>query len=66
MTYYGECYMATDRAAYEAHLKNPTHQSGKCIGHDYNTCNETIHERCMGGDGAEYVYSFPSAAPPGL
>ena len=63
MTYYGECWMATDKAAYEAHLMNPADQSAQCIGHDYSSCGEG-NGQCMGNGASEYAYSFPSAAPP--
>uniref|UniRef100_A0A7M5XCK1 SUEL-type lectin domain-containing protein n=1 Tax=Clytia hemisphaerica TaxID=252671 RepID=A0A7M5XCK1_9CNID len=68
MTFWGECWMATDKAAYEAHLMNPADQSGSCIGHDgsnYASCAEG-HGHCMGGESSEYAYSFPSAAPPAI
>uniref|UniRef100_A0A7M5XCK5 SUEL-type lectin domain-containing protein n=1 Tax=Clytia hemisphaerica TaxID=252671 RepID=A0A7M5XCK5_9CNID len=68
MTFWGECWMATDKAAYEAHLMNPADQSGSCIGHDgsnYGSCAEG-HGHCMADESSEYAYSFPSAAPPAI
>ena len=63
--FYGECFAANDQAKYLEHVIKQS-PSSKCIGHDYAACNNEASEECIGGAGAEYIYTFPSAAPVGM
>ena len=50
---------------YEEMLKDASAVSGDCINHNYGSCEEG-DSHCIGGAHAEYVYTFPSEADPGM
>ena len=62
--YYGECFATKDRDSFEKLKQSPSSLSNACINHGYTKCKNS-DSKCVGEANAEYIYDFPSQAPPG-
>lgn len=62
--YFGECYATKDKDSFEQMKISPSSLSNACINHGYGSCSKS-DKKCIGKANAEYVYDFPSQAPPG-
>ena len=61
--FYGECHATKDRVSFEQLKKSPSELSNACVNVGFSTC-QSSDRNCVGGSNAEYIYDFPSQAPP--